>query len=169
MAGILNHARSLCAITLPTNGSYLRAQPGQLASAWTAWGNENREACLRVATTSEAPTNVEWRFNDACAHPYAVLAGLLAAGIDGLEKKLALPAPTGTFEFSTETPEELAKKGVYQSPSNLEEAVGFLENDKAMMEALGTFGKGIVLMRKHEGARWGAYSQEKLFAEMVKW
>lgn len=168
MAGILEHARALCAICLPTVGSYARAQPGMLASAWTAWGNENREACLRVATGRGAPTNVEWRFNDATSHPYAVLAGLLAAGLDGMERGLQLPPPTGTFELSSLSPEELAKRGVFRAPANLEEAVSFLENDKPLMAKLGKFGELIVMMRKAEAKMWGAMTPEQLGAEMVR-
>lgn len=168
MAGIIEHARALCAISLPTVGSYLRAQPGQLASAYTAWGPENREACLRVTTGLDAPNNVEFRFSDSCGNPFTVMAALLAAGMDGMERKLELPPPTTIAELSTLPKEELEKRKVYRSPQTLEEATDFLEKDEVLLKALGKLGQGIVIIRRNEAKRWSSFTPDQLTAEMIK-
>lgn len=168
MAGVIEHARALCALSLPTAGSYLRAQPGQFASAYTAWGPENREACLRVATGVDAPNNVEFRFSDSCGNPYTVMAALLAAGMDGMDRKLELPPPTSSIDLMTMSKEDLEKRGVFRSPLSLDEACDHLEKDERLMAALGKLGRGLLLMRRHEAKRWGAFSADQLGAEMIK-
>jgi glutamine synthetase len=168
MQGIISHSRAICAISLPTVGSYLRAVPGQFASAYTAWGFENREACLRVATGAGAPNNVEFRFSDSCGNPYSVMAALLAAGLDGMERGLKLQDPSHSFDFMTMSKEELEAKGIFMSPKTLDEAADCLEKDTVLMEKLGPLGRGLLLFRRHEAKRWGSWEVEKLQAEMIK-
>ncbi|KAI9002630.1 hypothetical protein DFJ74DRAFT_696391 [Hyaloraphidium curvatum] len=167
VAGILSHARALCAVSLPSVPSYVRAKPGMLAGGWTCWGLENRDACLRLATNREGARDVEWRFSDCTGNPFAVLAGLLAAGIDGLEKGMKLPPPVKSLDFRVGA-EELAKQGVYPVPGSLEEATDIFEKDAVLAEALGPLAKGIVFLRRHEAKRWGAMTPADMDREIMK-
>ncbi|KAI9000418.1 hypothetical protein DFJ74DRAFT_697676 [Hyaloraphidium curvatum] len=169
MAGILEHARAMCAITMPTVGSYMRAQPGMFASAYTAWGNENREVCLRVATAPPGPpNNVEFRFCDATANPFTVMAALLIAGMDGMDRKLALGEPCQDMNMNDVTQEQLEARGIYRAPTSLIEAVDHLSKDRVLLEGMGKLGPATVHMRRYEAGWWGKKSYDDQCLEMIK-
>src|SRR5438552_17328683 len=96
MAGILEHLPALVALTCASVNSYRRLQPQMCASAYRAWGPDNREGALRVASPFKGheaeSTNVELKSSDSSAHPYISPAGGMAPGLDGLERQLP-PAP----------------------------------------------------------------------------
>ena len=87
-AGILTHLPALLAIGAPSMASYLRLIPSHWAGVYACWGLENREAALRMITgstgSSEWAANLEVKCLDLTANPYLLLAGLLAAGFDGI-------------------------------------------------------------------------------------
>ena len=96
-AGILEHLPGLLAIGAPSVASYLRLIPSHWAGVFACWGLENREAALRMVTGSEGSArwaaNLEVKCIDLTANPYLLLAGLLAAGLAGLEADAPLPDP----------------------------------------------------------------------------
>ena len=69
--------------------SYLRLVPQHWAGAYRCWGLENREAALRMVTGSAGSedwaANLEVKCVDLHANPYLLLAGLLAAGVAGID------------------------------------------------------------------------------------
>ena len=87
-AGILNRLPGLLALGAPSVASYLRLVPSHWAGVYACWGLENREAALRMITGSAGSTdwaaNLEVKCLDLTANPYLLLAGLLAAGFDGV-------------------------------------------------------------------------------------
>ena len=97
IAGVLAHLPGLCGLTAPSFNSYHRIVPGYWAGAFACWGYDNREAPVRVASTfrgaEEASTNAELKACDATCNPYLALGGLIAAGLDGIERGLELPEP----------------------------------------------------------------------------
>ena len=97
IAGVLEHLPGLCGLTAPSFNSYHRIVPQFWAGAFVCWGYDNREAPLRVASTfagaEEASTNTELKAADASGNPYLALGGLIAAGLDGIERGLAPPQP----------------------------------------------------------------------------
>jgi glutamine synthetase len=97
LAGALEHLPGLCGLTAPSFNSYHRIVPQFWAGAFTCWGHDNREAPLRVPSVfrgaEEASTNAELKACDASCNPYLALGGLVAAGLDGLERGLDLPEP----------------------------------------------------------------------------
>src|SRR5206468_11500809 len=98
IAGVLAHLPALVALTCPSFNSYKRLQPQSWSSAYTAWGHDNREAAVRVASPFwsdvEGSTNLELKAADSSCNPYIALGGLLAAGLDGIERGLTPGAST---------------------------------------------------------------------------
>ncbi|KAK4765798.1 hypothetical protein SAY87_007440 [Trapa incisa] len=106
MAGVLDHLPSILAFTAPVPNSYDRIQPNTWSGAYQCWGKENREASLRTAcppgVLDGLVSNFEIKSFDACANPHLGLAAVMAAGIDGLRRKLHLPEPIDTNPFGLE-------------------------------------------------------------------
>src|SRR5207248_2369579 len=140
MAGILNHLPALLALTCASVNSYRRLQPQMWASAYRAWGPDNREGALRVASPfkdHEADsTNVELKSSDSTANPYVSLGGVIAAGLDGVERRLSLP-PAITVDPHTLSDAEREKIGADRLPGSLKEAVANLKRDEVLMKAMG--------------------------------
>ncbi|MDH4390796.1 MAG: type III glutamate--ammonia ligase, partial [Aquabacterium sp.] len=92
-AGVLAHSAGLCALAAPTVNSYKRLTVGESLSgttwapAYIAQGPNNRTALLRTLHG-----RFEWRLPDASANPYLATAALIAAGLDGIDRQLDLPA-----------------------------------------------------------------------------
>jgi len=140
MAGVLTHLRGLLALTCASANSYRRLQPQMWASAYAVWGPDNREAALRLASPfwgQEAEsTNVELKACDSSSNPYLALGGVIAAGLDGVERRLELPPPV-TVDPHTLDEEERASLGAVRHPQSLGEALAALRADAVLMEALG--------------------------------
>ena len=140
MAGVLDHLPALLALTCASVNSYRRLQPQTWASAYRAWGVDNREAALRVASTfwgrEAESTNVELKACDASSNPYLALGGVIAAGLDGVERELQLPPPL-TVDPHLLDDAARAAAGATRHPQSLGEAIANLEGDRVLMEALG--------------------------------
>jgi glutamine synthetase len=99
-AGVLAHLPALCALTAPSPISYWRLQPGRWSAARATCAVSDREATLRLpaALTNDpraraSRCNLEFRAADATASPHLALAGLIRAGLDGIDQDLELPRP----------------------------------------------------------------------------
>ena len=159
IAGVLDHLPGLCGLTAPSFNSYHRIVPQYWAGAFVCWGYDNREAPVRVASTfrgaEEASTNAELKACDASANPYLALGGLLAAGLDGLERSLEPPEPV-QVDPSTIPEEERARRGIVRLPSTQAEALDALAADRVLTGALGPILTNAYLaVRRSE---WAAYS-----------
>ena len=84
--------RALVALTAPTVVSYKRLKPHMWASAFTCWGEDNREAVVRMPSVDrgapEATTRVEFKPADNTANPYLAFSAMLMAGLDGIQNKI---------------------------------------------------------------------------------
>ena len=124
LAGVLAHARALTAIVAPSINSYKRLVVGRALSgatwapAYITYGDNNRTACIRIPGG-----RLELRLPDGSCNPYLATAAILAAGMDGIDRKLA--------------PEKLKKSGIQLLPQNLAEALDAFEADKVLRGALG--------------------------------
>lgn len=140
MAGILDHLPALIALTCASVNSYRRLQPQMWASAYRAWGPDNREGALRVASPYKGheaeSTNVELKASDSSANPYISLGGMIAAGLDGIERRLTL-APAVTVDPHTLDESERKKIGADRLPTSLKEAIGNLKRDDTLHKAMG--------------------------------
>ncbi|MGH2470045.1 MAG: type I glutamate--ammonia ligase, partial [Chloroflexota bacterium] len=96
IAGLLAHARGMCAIVAPLVNSYKRLVPGYEAPVYISWARVNRSALIRVPQTSPGQprsTRIELRCPDASCNPYLAFAVMLAAGLDGITRELQPPPP----------------------------------------------------------------------------
>jgi glutamine synthetase len=159
LAGVLEHLPGLCGLTAPSFNSYHRIVPQHWAGAFTCWGHDNREAPLRLPSLfwgmEESTTNVELKAGDASCNPYLALGGLIAAGLDGLERGLEPPEPI-EVDPATIAEAEREARGVRRLPASQREALDALEADAVLMAALGPVLAGSYLaVRRSE---WDAYS-----------
>src|SRR5262249_60889072 len=101
--------------------SYHRIVPQFWAGAFVCWGHDNREAPVRVpsqfAGMEEASTNVELKSADASANPYLAVGGLIAAGLDGLQRGLEPPEP-GQSDPVTIAEGEREARGIVPLPAS---------------------------------------------------
>ena len=159
IAGVLAHLPALCALTAPSFNSYHRIVPQFWAGAFRCWGHDNREAPVRVASpfrgSEEASTNAELKASDASCNPYLALGGLLAAGLDGLERGLE-PPESVEVDPATLSAEERATRGIDRLPATQGEALDALAADGLLLGALGTeLADAYLAVRRSE---WDAYS-----------
>jgi glutamine synthetase len=138
IAGILKHAKALCALCSPTTNSFKRLVPGYEAPVNLAYSARNRSAAIRIPTFSDSPKarRIEYRPPDPSANPYLCFAALLMAGLDGVLNKLDPGAPMDKNMYEL-PPEELAR--VPQVPSSLGEALDALEADHGFLLQGGVF------------------------------
>lgn len=140
IGGVLEHLPALLALTAPSVNSYRRLQPRFWASAYSAWGPDNREAAVRVPskrwTLEEDSTNLELKPCDPSSNPYLALGALLAAGLDGMARKLDPGEPTLVDPDSLSEPER-RRRGIRRHPASLGEALDHLERDEVLRDALG--------------------------------
>ncbi|HET7432539.1 MAG TPA: glutamine synthetase family protein [Nocardioides sp.] len=138
--GILDHLPGLLAIGAPSVASYLRLVPQHWAGAYRCWGLENREAALRMVTGSSGSedwaANLEVKCVDLHANPYLLLAGLLAAGVSGLDAGATLPEPV-EVDPAALGEDELARRGITRLPATLRESLDAFLADEVLTAAYG--------------------------------
>jgi glutamine synthetase len=129
------------------------------AGAFVCWGVDNREAPVRVASVfrgaEEASTNAELKACDATCNPYLALGGILAAGLDGLERGFEPPEPVQVDPASI-AEDERARRGIVRLPATQGEALDALAADDVLVHALGpVLAESYLAVRRSE---WAAYS-----------
>jgi len=138
IAGVLDHLPALCALTIPSKNSYRRIRPHFWAGAFRAWGTQNREAAVRICQNPQGTQadRIEYKVSDASANPYVALGGLIAAGLDGLQRRLKLPQEVALDPGLIPEAERTAR-GIDPLPHNLGEAIDALRKDEVLLQALG--------------------------------
>ncbi len=136
IGGILDHAVAFSAVTNPLVNSYKRLVPGYEAPVNVAWSEKNRSPLVRVPAKRGMSTRCEVRMPDPACNPYLALAVMLAAGLDGVKRKLD-PGPPINKNIFTMSHREKRRLRIGQLPANLWEALGELEKDAVVSEALG--------------------------------
>ncbi|MGQ0669437.1 MAG: glutamine synthetase family protein [Actinomycetota bacterium] len=159
VAGILAHLPGLLALTAPSFNSYQRLLPQYWSSAFVCWGPDNREASVRVPSTfwglEQPSTNLEYKPADASCNPYLAFGGLIAAGLDGIERRMEPPEPL-EVDPATLSDDERETRGAHRYPTTLEQALKHLEGDEVLTGALGELlTRSYVAVRRSE---WEAYS-----------
>lgn len=131
IAGQLIHAREICSLSSQWVNSYKRLVSGYEAPVYASWAQKNRTTMLRVPLYrpgNEKATRVELRCPDPACNPYLAFAVMLAAGLEGIEKKYKLMAPVEPNLYNMAM-EERQRRGVTSLPGNLFEAI--LETEKS--------------------------------------
>jgi glutamine synthetase len=156
VAGLLEHAPAITAIANPTVNSYKRLVPHHEAPVYITWGEMNRTALVRVPMfESSEKAAVEFRSGDAMANPYLLFSAIIAAGKDGINRKLVPPEPRSEDIFEM-TDEERAKHNIKMLPSSLRDAIDCLEADSVIMDAIGhDIARNYIELKRKE---WNQYS-----------
>jgi glutamine synthetase len=170
VAGLLAHAAALTALAAPTVNSYRRLKVGASitgttwAPAYVAQGFNNRTALVRTLHG-----RFEWRAPDASANPYLLLAGMIAAGLDGIERELEPPPPCDDDLYEM-TPAEVSERGIALLPQRLEEALDALEGDAVIGGALGdTLLREFSRLKRTEAADFAAQPGRDAAGRVSDW
>lgn len=153
MAGILAHAREISAITNPTVNSYKRITTGgDSVPQYATWGLRNRASMVRIPVYKpgkQLSTRIELRSPDPMANPHLVNAVTLAAGLDGIERKLELPLEA-TAETLKLNDRQMLEAGYTPLPRSLKEALDVFEDSQFMKDALGEHIHSFFLKKKRD-------------------
>ncbi len=139
IAGVLNHSREMALVTNQWYNSYKRLVPGFEAPVYIAWAERNRSAAVRIPLYKpgkEVATRIELRFPDATCNPYLAFAVILAAGLDGVDRKMPCPEPM-TMDLYHLTPVEREELNIASLPHDLFEAVKVTERSDLVKDTLG--------------------------------
>ncbi len=169
IAGQLKHAREISAIFAQWVNSYKRLVPGYEAPVYVAWSRRNRSALIRVPEYQpgkEKATRAEFRSPDPACNPYLTFAVLLAAGLDGIEKKYELPdqMEKNLYHLSDAERQSL---GIESLPGSLGEAIAITEKSELVKKTLGdhTFNR-FIDVKKQE---WEEYRIQVTEYELKKY
>ncbi len=139
IAGELKRAREICALTAQWVNSYKRLVAGFEAPVYISWGQRNRTALIRVPLYqpgNEQATRAELRCPDPSCNPYLAFAVMLAAGLEGIEKKYKAPEPVEPNIYTMEM-EERKRRGLHSLPGNLFEAIEETKKSALVQDTLG--------------------------------
>jgi glutamine synthetase len=139
IAGLLKHAPEMTSITNQWVNSYKRLIPGYEAPVYICWAQMNRSALIRVPMYKpgrEKSTRIEYRAPDPACNPYLAFSVMLAAGLEGIEKKYPLtePANDNIYRMSED---ERGRAKIRSLPEDLFEAVKLSEKSEMVKSALG--------------------------------
>lgn len=157
LAGLLTHARGLCALLAPSVNSYKRLVVGESLSgatwapAYITYGDNNRSSMVRVPYG-----RLECRLPDPSCNPYLAAAAVVAAGMDGIARKLD-PGVARNENLYALSPQEIRAQGIGLLPQNLGEALDALEADPLFSEVLGR--ELIAEFLKVKRMEWVEYSR----------
>ena len=154
IAGLLKHAKGLCAVTNPNVNSYKRLVSGYEAPVYIAWSHKNRSPLIRVPAKRGASTRIELRNPDPSANPYLALALALTAGLEGIKQNMPVPEPINSNLYNMST-EEKSEKHIENLPETLKEAIIELQKDKLLMQALGSHARKQLIRAKLR--EWNSY------------
>lgn len=142
VAGQLAAAEEMTVFLAPYVNSYKRFTEGLFAPTKAVWSIDNRTAGFRVCGEGTKAVRVECRIPGSDANPYLACAALLAAGLDGIERKLGLPAEMKGDMYHTE--------GLREIPRNLRDAAALLNASETYRKAFGDE----VVDHYHHAAQW---------------
>ena len=156
IAGLIENARGLAAITNPTVNSYKRLVPGYEAPIMIAWSMSNRSPLVRIPSSRGESTRVELRNPDPSANPYLALAAVLQVGLDGVKSRKKPPEAI-TDNVYHYTDEELKEANIDALPGNLHEAILALDENELVQKAIGRH--SYLKIREASLYEWSQYSQ----------
>ncbi|MDR3048297.1 MAG: type I glutamate--ammonia ligase [Elusimicrobiota bacterium] len=136
IGGLINHVRSITAVTNPTVNSYKRLVPGYEAPVYIGWSAKNRSILIRIPAARGNSTRLELRCPDPTANPYLSLALCLAAGLDGIKNKTK-PPKSADFNLFTMSPQDREKHGIKGLPTDLNDALNEFKKSELVKNTLG--------------------------------
>ncbi len=165
IAGVLAHLPGLLALTCASANSYRRLLPHFWASAYTAYGFDNREAAVRIPSSfwgREAESaNCELKPADHSGNPYLALGGLIAAGLDGIRRGLD-PGEPVEVDPANLSDDERQRRGITRLPQSLDAALDALEADTVLRDALGpTLATAYIAVKRLEASHFAGLPPEE--------
>ncbi|MCM1245653.1 MAG: glutamine synthetase family protein [Roseburia sp.] len=160
MAGIINHIKGLTLINNPIINSYKRLVPGYNAPVDITWSRTNRTPLIRITNMGAIGSRVVLRSPDGASNPYLVLAGCLAAGLQGIREKME--PPVSMDEVSSDSPVKFEIL-----PRTLREAILAFEADQFLQDVFGKTLSEIILREKKE--EWEEFSSQVTAWEVEKY
>ncbi len=136
IAGVMEHAKSIAAVTNPIVNSYKRLVPGYEAPCYIAWSAKNRSPLIRIPASRGSGTRVELRNPDPAANPYLAIALMLASGLDGIKRNLTPPPPVNRNIYEM-TKVEMKELGISSLPGSLSDALELFKADPLVKQTLG--------------------------------
>jgi glutamine synthetase len=162
IAGITSNAHGLTALTNPTVNAFKRLGPDTLAPYRANWGYDNRSCMVRVPPERGQGTRLEVRVGDGGANPYLVIAGILAAGLDGIKRELVCPEEVVGMAYDNEAAPVL--------PANFTESLDALEANSHLHEQLSTeLVETFLVLKRDEIARYEAEVEDPSTREVTQW
>ena len=162
IAGLCENANALTAFTNPTVNAFKRLGPDTLAPYRANWGYDNRSTMVRIPPERGSGTRLEVRVGDGAANPYLVVAGILAAALDGIVRKLEVSEPAVGMAYDNEAAPVL--------PATFTEALDALEANERMREHMSTGLIAIFLvMKRDEIARYEAAVPDPSTRDVTDW
>jgi len=155
-------------IVSPTINSYKRLVPGHEAPVYICWGFGNRSALIRVPNycTDEKSMRIELRCPDSSCDPYLAFACVIAAGMEGVRKRLEPPQPVERNVYT-------AHEGLEELPRSLKDAIEIAEGSEFLRSVLGErMLKTLIEIKRRECADYTAYletTDEDLSDEITEW
>ena len=164
IAGVAEHLPALVALTAPSWNSYRRLKPSAWASNTTAWGFDNKECALRVASPfyrrEEASFNIEFKPSDASANPYLALGALIATGLDGVARGLE-PGEPAEHDPARMSPEQWELGRIRSLPATMDAALDELERDEVLLPSMnGLLARCYIAVRRSEAATFAQTDEE---------
>jgi glutamine synthetase len=153
LGGVIHSADALCSFFNPTVNSYKRINAPRTLSGVTwapntiTYGGNNRTHMVRIPDAGR----FELRLMDGAANPYLMQAGVLAAGLDGVENKRD---PGSRLDINMYTDGHKVK-GAKKLPLNLLDALRVTEKSKVLRESMGDSFIDAYTRMKHE--EWSRY------------
>ncbi|MBR85275.1 MAG: glutamine synthetase [Rhodospirillaceae bacterium] len=139
IAGLLEHASEMTLITNQWVNSYKRLVPGYEAPIYKTWATVSRSDLVRVPAYKpgkESAVRVEYRSPDPACNPYLAFAVMLAAGLEGVDKKYKLPAANDR-DLAKMDEEAMKQANIGTLPRDLSQAIDAAEGSKVLRKALG--------------------------------
>lgn len=136
IAGILHHLPGLMAITSPIPNSYRRIAAHSNYGEFQCWGINNKQASIRVIRNQNGTIeNFEIKTADSSSNPYLAMGSIIAAGINGIKREMKLEEPCQNDPVNILDINGNFK--IKKLPSDLNQAVSELKNDRVILSALG--------------------------------
>lgn len=185
IGGVMAHAKGLCAITNPLINSYKRICTGIHAPKEITWSQKHGNSCVRIRKRLGEDTKIELRFPDSSANPYLAIAVCLAAGMEGIEKRMdagdaidenvkrmnAADTMDGNLKkmnVADEIDENDKREGKVESlPLTLNEAINYFDQDEMIGKVLGS--DFMEIYENEKISEWNEYMEQVSNWEIEKY
>lgn len=169
IAGLLKHAPEITSVCNQWVNSYKRLVPGYEAPVYVSWARRNRSDLVRVPEYRpgrEKSTRVEFRSPDPACNPYLAFGVMLAAGLEGIEKKYDVPPPVEENVYEMKE-EERVRRNIGVLPASLLEAIQITEKSDIVRKALGNHVFDAFIQNKK--IEWDRYRTQVTEYELEKY